>query len=401
MPEERDIPDVSHMAPADQPFAAALLTALRDAEIPAEVQPPTHLRLDVHQDIAPMDLGDAFQHARATPRDDLPDFAAGVVRGMMRSFRSSGVRIGTHYPLPEDDAAARALTEAFAHQGAAVRFAEPDTVLVPLTGDRRLEADIGDFRRRAEEAPQERERLAAEFARERLAAGNRAERRTTDLDGVLDRLRVRVHPQSMLGPEARETVVSRELAPDVAETLAVDYPEHTQLLERDAVRGRDVSDADLFRLALQHSTEEPFEVTTRDPHGVPLIHLGGQHRYMASHVHVLGRYLDAESASQGALVALPLPELVLVHPLLTTEPVVATEVMQRIAAEMVQGDKPITSQVYWWRPRDYERLGQRQVLEPGHTPWLEPVRVGLDRESGSVTVTGGADFCELIRRNAG
>ncbi|MFC7742552.1 hypothetical protein ACFQXA_18800 [Nocardiopsis composta] len=113
-----------------------------------------------------MDLSAAFQHVAAeVPEAEQPDFAAGVVRGMMRSFRRSGIRIGTHYPLPADDAAGHALLAAFREAGHRPVFEEPGVLSVELGDGGKAVLKVDRYRAAAEGASEQEMRVqAAEFA---------------------------------------------------------------------------------------------------------------------------------------------------------------------------------------------------------------------------------------------
>lgn len=205
------------------------------------------------------------------------------------------------------------------------------------------------------------------------------------------RLRVRTDlPQQLVNG-----MVSRELAPGLWEIVAIDTSDSMLLMPREP--GAD--EERLFRDAVLATVEEPF---TLDRFGkdapVPMLHIGGTHEYMAGHVHVLTRYLDAPF-TDGALVAFPVPQVVLVHQIGTNHPFLALATLQTLAGRMVaDGVKPISGQVYWWRPSPHELAAPGRDVEPGHRPDLRAV--GANSVGGRVSVHGDEEFKALGERLA-
>ncbi|MHA6623424.1 hypothetical protein [Pseudonocardia sp. DLS-67] len=205
------------------------------------------------------------------------------------------------------------------------------------------------------------------------------------------RLRVRTDlPQQLVND-----MVSRELAPGLWEIVAIDTSDSMLLMPREP----GANEERLFRDAVLATVEEPF---TLDRFGndapVPMLHIGGTHEYMAGHVHVLTRYLDAPF-TDGALVAFPVPQVVLVHRIGTNHPFLALAALQTLAGRMVaDGVKPISGQVYWWRPSPHELAAPGRDVELGHRPDLRAV--GADSVGGRVSVHGDEEFKALGERLA-
>ncbi|TWF80736.1 hypothetical protein FHX44_116679 [Pseudonocardia hierapolitana] len=81
--------------------------------------------------------------------------------------------------------------------------------------------------------------------------------------------------------------------------------------------------------------------------GVRMLDIDGTHPYVAAHVHVLGRYLDAPF-SDGALVGFPTPENVVVCPLDGVNPGFALATLEGLVWHRVDnGAKAISRQVFW------------------------------------------------------
>ena len=130
------------------------------------------------------------------------------------------------------------------------------------------------------------------------------------------------------------------------------------------------------------------------------MHVGEQHRYVGAHAQVLARHLPGPLPF-GALVAFPLPEYVLLHAIGTdAHLVLAIKTAQDVAAKLAgSGEKPISPQVYWWRPGEYERTDERTALFGGRVPDLVPVGVQVEQgEQGRVNVgLVGEPTGELVR----
>jgi hypothetical protein len=120
------------------------------------------------------------------------------------------------------------------------------------------------------------------------------------------------------------------------------------------------------------------------------VHIGGRHPYVAAQAHVLDRHLG--DLPHGALVALPVPEVLIAHPLGQGNPVAAMDDMRQIAERFTaDGDKLISSQLYWWHPDSRSR-------ERGTPPDLRAVGATIDHEAGSVSPdTSDEEFGSLLK----
>ncbi|MFW5416411.1 hypothetical protein J0910_07290 [Nocardiopsis sp. CNT-189] len=384
-------------------FGQVMVAAFADARIEAEYVPPAGVRVVLPDGrSSEMDLSAAFRHVEAeVPEAEHPDFAAGVVRGMMRSFRRSGIRIGTHYPPPADDAAGHALLEAFRQAGHRALFEEPEVLAVEYGDGRKGVFKVDRYRAAAEGAYEQEVRgQAAEFVAGTVRGFAQGEAQSDHVGGDTEALRLRLYPEGMLTEELRGSVVTRSLADGVWETVAVDHPDSVQPLSRSAAEGPNAQPFDrLFQAAVENSLAEPFEVSEHEMHGVKLLHIGGEHFYMAAHAHVLGRYLGRYAPLEnGALVAFPVPQVVLVNPFGAGHPIAAMEAMQDLAASFAEGDKPISPQVFWWRPSAAEQADPGRAPAQDHRPDLRQVRVEVDHEAKSVSIFGDEDFRALLNR---
>ena len=331
--------------------------------------------------------------------ENLREFARGVVLGFMRGCRRQGVLVGTHYPLPDDDLAGQALLDAFGAAGLRATFVDPQRVGVQLANGSEAVTDVGRYRADVEGAsPQAVAGKAAEFVR--LSAEPLRDAGTGDAGTAGQHrsdLRLRLYPEEMLVEQLRSGVVTRELAPGLWETVAIDRPESVQPLPRSSPGDPDAAATDeLFRVAVSNAVEDEFTLSWFDIGDVRLLHIDGPHPYMAAHVHVLGRYLDAPFPD-GALVGFPLPEGVTVCPLSGIHPVMGLAVMQEAARRsVVDGHKAISKQVFWWAPSELERAQPGRDIEPGHRPALHPVY--LETIDGRSSVRGADGFCRLVER---
>ncbi|MDA2803950.1 hypothetical protein [Nocardiopsis suaedae] len=379
--------DAAEGAPGPD-FASALLEAFSRERIQAEQIGPAGFRMALPGGgTTDLDLADASREAAGLPPGDLPEFAAGVVRGMMRGFRRRGVPLGTHYPLPQDDTVGHTVLRALAGQGFSAVFLDPGTIGLKTEGFAG-KVDARGYRSAVEGRPMaDVEALAADFARDCARDLGRASHQPESVSGDgVQALRLRLYPESALTEEIRAGLVTRELAPGLWETVAVDFPDSVQALQRSALDGTGASPEQAFQAAIRNSVEEPAEITPHEgPGGIPLVHIGGEHPYMAAHVHALDRALGGAPPS-GALVALPVPQVVIAHPIGGHHPIAALETLQEVAAHFVQGDKPITDQVFWWRPDG----------APDARPDLRPVRVEVDHGAKSIALYADDDFRRLV-----
>ena len=278
-------------------------------------------------------------------------------------------------PLP-DDAAGRALLDAFHAAGIHAELVEPQRICVRLADGSEAVTDISRYRAEAAGAsPEELGAMAAHFVRSGAAA-------LQDAGYQRDALRLRLYPEGMLVEPVRSGVVTRELAPGLWETVAIDRPDSVQPLPRD---GSDDPE-ELFRVAIGNAVADEFTSRWFDLGDVRALHIGGEHPYIAAHVHVLGRHLDP-LPTDGALVSFPLPEVVLVHPIGGVHPVEGLAQLQEATGQLVDGGhKAISGQVFWLVPSERER------------PDLRPVHVAMS--DGRIRVRGDDEFWQLVERFA-
>ncbi|GAA3745838.1 hypothetical protein HDA32_000338 [Spinactinospora alkalitolerans] len=398
-----------YLIPNDDVLGHALIEAFAEQEVRAGLSGPTSVLVEVPDDRPlTLDVTPVREQARTIALEDmsteLPPLIRGFVRGVIRSCRRGGVRIGTHYPLPDDDAAGHALLRAFADAGTAAVFTDPVNLRIPLPEGEHVTADTGRFRTQADAAlPGELPELARAFAEQELEVFARRERRRTDLGDTLDRLRLRVYSEEAMEPRFREQFLTRELAPGLRETVVADYPDSISPLERSAADGHGVSDDQVFLRAIEAAIEaEPVDTEVMELRDVPLLHITGRHRYVGAHVHVLARHLGSASREHGALVAFPIPELLLVHRIGAAHVIHALETMQDLAARHAEvGHKAISAQIYWWRPGEHERLDENRAPEPGRAPRLEPVRMEVDHEAKSIALHSSDDFSRMVAELTG
>ena len=331
----------------------ALVQAFADRGYRARLETPGSLvvTLPDGRSVGPLDIGEWRAFAGRNPRADLPENAAGFVRGFLRRLEGGPAAEPAE---PHGDVPASGGLPASG---------------VPASGG----AGDGERAARRLQEHSEIDRLIAE-----------------------ERLRVRLYTEEELSavPGMREALVNRPLAPGLLQTVVVDYPDALMPLNRTSIG--DTPENEVFAAALRASIDkEPHYTKTDTVWDVPVLHIGETHRYVGAHVHVLRRYLGA--APYGALVAFPIPEYVILHEIsLDTHVFGAMELMQSLARSHAErGEKPLTPQVYWWRAGAYEALPEDEALRSGLVPELRPVGIEVDHEQKTVAaVTAASD--ELI-----
>jgi hypothetical protein len=306
------------------------------------------------------------------------------------------------------DIIGEALVQAFAEQGYGAVLDSPDTVIVTRPDGSGGPLDISAWRTAA--GRDSRAALpghSADFVRgfveglqreeaTRAQAVQRVEEHS-EIDRLIaeERLRVRLYTEDELSavPGMREALVNRPLAPGLLQGVVVDYPDALMSLNRSSIGDR--PEPEVFGAALRASLQkEPHYTKTDDIWDVPIMHVGETHRYVGSHVHVLQRHLGP--APYGALVSFPIPEYLVVHEIGDTHLFASMEAMQALARTHVEnGEKPLTSQIYWWRPGAYEQLPEEQALMSGLVPDLRPVGIEVNHEDKSVAAKS-AETDELI-----
>ncbi|GAA4105964.1 hypothetical protein [Actinomadura miaoliensis] len=304
--------------------------------------------------------------------------------------------------MTEPDVLGRALLKAFADRGYEAILPDAATVAVTLPDGTQVKGDVQEWRRHAgRNSMAALPGIAAEFVEQMEKNLRRdAELRQAVREDALpaDDLRVRIYTEDALPQEVWDTLVVRPLAPGLLESVVVDYPDSISPLQKSALGGTSADEA--FARALARSVDgEPHHIMTRELYGVPLTHISGEHRYVGAHMHVLKRYVDPAASPHGALVAFPIPELLLVHPIGQTQIFSALEAVQALAARHVEvGEKALTPEVYWWRPGAYEALDEAAALAGGGVPDLRPVRVEIDKENARASLLSDEAFADLVRR---
>ncbi|MFF4618754.1 hypothetical protein [Nonomuraea jabiensis] len=283
------------------------------------------------------------------------------------------------------DAIGAALIEAFAAEGFPAEFVAPTTLSVSFPDGGDFTADIGNVLAEAgglphDELPAYAADFAGGFARGFRRKMAQAPDTSADIQHLLDSeaLRIRIYSEAALAdpPGLRDSLVTRPLAPGLVETVVIDLPDSIMSLGRERLGGR--AESQVFGAALHASLHrEPHYTKVEEVMGVPIMFIGETQRYIGCHVHVLSRHLGP--ARHGALVSFPLPEYLLVHEIGDVHVIAAMESMQAVTRTLnEQGDKGISSQVYWWRPGRHEP-------DDGGVPELRPVEVEVDHQEKSIT----------------
>ncbi|MEU0572767.1 hypothetical protein ABZ297_46205 [Nonomuraea sp. NPDC005983] len=295
------------------------------------------------------------------------------------------------------DVVGEALVRAFADRGYEATLPELATVRIRMPDGSSLSADITEWRGYAgSNAPAALPRIAADYADQAAKAFARYAGHSQNEQTLpsAENLRVRLYTDEALG-EMRDGLVTRRLAPGLLETVVADYPDSIMPLNRADLGG--APENGVFGAALSLSIgKEPHYTETSAVQGVPVTHIGGTHRYVSSHVHVLRRHVDPASAPYGALLSFPLPEYVLVHAIGGVHLFAAMEAVQDLSRQLFEaGEKAISPQVFWWRPGRYEQLPEEEALTSGLVPDLRPVGIEVDHRDMSVAALG-SDTHELI-----
>jgi hypothetical protein len=311
---------------------------------------------------------------------------------MIEITRTPAPRDESYMTMNPNDVVATALIDAFAQRGYPCSLPDPNTLAVTFRDGSQARADISEWRAHAGRnsrealpglAAQYADRAVQAFERGPAAPSGGGARRLLE-EGSL---RVRLYPESALDERMRAALLTRPLAPGLLETVVADLPDSIVPLNR-ADLG-DVPEHEAFGAALARSVEaEPHYVQATEVDGVKIAHIGEQHRYIGAHAHVLRRHFPGPLPF-GALVAFPLPEYVAVHEI-GHDPhlVLALKTMQEAAARLAgSGERPISPQVYWWRPGEYERMEVRAGFYSGRVPDLRPVGVQIEQgEDGRLSV---------------
>ncbi|MGW4423749.1 hypothetical protein [Streptosporangium sp. NPDC004631] len=227
-------------------------------------------------------------------------------------------------------------TCAFAADGGTLTLSGPRRVVVRLAG-LRTEAR----RRSREDWPV----LVSEHLAHALAAMDEPFD-ACDLARVRPLLRTRIQRDDDLGP-AR--VVGRHLTADLVEVLTVGHGAARRPIRPEEVGCWPITAAQALEEALTNAhREERLTVAEADLGGVPVRWLSGATASVAAHLRRLGDYLPVPA--DGALVALPDPATMIVHPVESIGVVRAIERLRLFAQrECDRLADALSPQVYWWR----------------------------------------------------
>ncbi|MFB4297363.1 hypothetical protein [Actinomadura sp. NTSP31] len=314
---------------------------------------------------------------------------------MTRITRTPAAPAGSYMTMNPNasDAIGMALVNAFAQRGYATALPDPDTIAITRRDGSQVRGSLAEWRRyAANRSPAELPAMAARYADQAVQAleqGPAAAPAGGGARRMLEEgsLRIRLYPENAFDERMRAALLTRPLAPGLLETVVADLPDSIVPLNRTDLG--DVTEDEAFGGALARSIEgEPHYVQATDMDGVKISHIGEQHRYIGAHVHALRRHFPGPLPF-GALVAFPLPEYVTVHEI-GPDPhlVLAIKTVQDVAAQLAgSGERPVSPQVYWWRPGEYERMDERTGLYSGRVPDLRPVGVQVEQgEDGRLKV---------------
>lgn len=365
-----------------------LVETFTKARIEVELLPPTTLRIQVPgHDPSEADYESTVAQARGFAPEDYPAIADQVVRALLRRYREHGIQLGTHYPPRSDDHGRRALLNALDERNLPSYFEDPRTLSLPLASGDRVISDVSGYLDTAEGA-------AAEQAGE--AANRFADLLAQQLSQIVpqssapdSQIRVRLYPESDFSEEVLAGLLCRPFAPGLWQVAALDSPDTVQPIGRAQHEESGRADDEVFAAGITNALREPVEVSPREIGGVTITHIGGQHPYVAAQVHVLGDHIGA--VPHGALVAIPVPQVVIAHVLGDGHPIAALEALQEIAQRFVDdAERPITPQLYWWHPSS-------RTIAGAEVPDLRPVRIEVDAESGNVSLfTNDPEFHPLL-----
>jgi hypothetical protein len=160
----------------------------------------------------------------------------------------------------------------------------------------------------------------------------------------------------------------------------VNYPDSAMMLNRSSLG--DISENEVFGAALRTSIDtEPSDLHATEVWHVPITQIGGAQWYVGAHVHVLRRYLG--TARYGALVSFPIPECMLIHEIGARIFVISAMTSMQALTEyhIADRDKPLSPQIFWWRPGAYEQMPEDTALDSGTVPELQPVEIETDHEA--------------------
>jgi hypothetical protein len=323
----------------------------------------------------------------------------------IRNIAADPVQAETRGERVHPDIAANALISAFSGHGCTAYLGDPNTLVVRFPDGGKGSVDIAEWRMFAGRTPPPALPGAAAQWVQAVVYKQRTKRPAAPVQQRSEvgrmiaegSLRVRLYPEDALShpPGLREALVVRPLAPGLIQVLAEDQRDSTTLVNRVDLGG--IPEEQAFGAGLRAAIEKDGHYSERkEIRGVPITVVGGEHRYIGAHVQVLGRH--ARPGRFGALVTFPLPEYICVHEIGETVIFEAMETLQDLSRTFVEkGEKPISSQLFWWRPGRYEQQPETQALSSGQVPDLRPVGVDMERAGNEVKVRAHNDATlELI-----
>ncbi|MDT0327144.1 hypothetical protein [Nocardiopsis lambiniae] len=365
-----------------------VLEAFARVDITAERRSPTLVLIHLPgAEPFTKDFSDAVEQARSYPVEQYPDMAEQVALAMMRAFRERDIPLGTHYPPRSDDHGRAALVAVLRQLGLDARFETPKVLSLPLSDGQRVTSDVSDYLATVEGVPiDDAFDKAGPFAK---AVADQIRRIVPQDESSEARWRVRLYPTTAFPEEVWDALLFREFAPGLRETVVIDTPESVQPLDRSVLERMGRTEEQVHTEAIARSVAEEVEASEVELGGVAIIHIGGAQPYTSAQAHVLSRHLG--EAPHGALVAFPVPQVILANPLGKGDPIMAMDRLQELAERFVSdADRPISAQLFWWHPDSAARA-------EGGVPDLRPVGVEIDHEERSVSLyTSDEEFGPML-----
>ncbi|MBG0816869.1 hypothetical protein HS045_22215 [Planomonospora sp. ID82291] len=185
-----------------------------------------------------------------------------------------------------------------------------------------------------------------------------------DLAQVRPLLRTRIRLDDDLGA-AR--VVGRHLAADLVEVLTIGYGPAGRPVRPEEVGCWPITPAQALELAADNARkDERLSVTREDLGGVAVRRLTGSTACAATHLRHLDDYFPVPA--DGALVVLPDPATLVVHPVEGLDVVRAIERLRTFAQrESERAADPLSPQVYWWHRGRLRLIRADLVDQDGQT----------------------------------
>ncbi|MEM9067404.1 MAG: hypothetical protein AAGE52_02830 [Myxococcota bacterium] len=183
------------------------------------------------------------------------------------------------------------------------------------------------------------------------------EERLSDFEAVKELIKARLYPRSMMKTVPRDHLVLWDVADDLVAMLALDLPNTVASVTPETRAKWELSDADLYRLALEN-------VAKQDVPDVEELDLGegakgraliGDSFFVASHALHVSRFVDP--TEHGLLLGVPHRHALLIHRIVGIEVLVAINgMLMRLRHMHLEGPGSISDQLYWWREGELTRL---------------------------------------------